>query len=272
MTTHAKPPTSSEGTRATGLGSVVSAETIKLWSLTTQRALLLVAVGLAGLAAAFFYLTLPLTQGRTLAALEPGEILEAGVLGVDAAAIVVIVFAAFHVGAEYSTGLIQTTLTLTPSRRRVVAGKLVTAGLAALCVGIAAAALCLIAAVVAGATVGLSAGEILTGEGVRLAAGSLAMPVVYAVIAAAGAFVFRSTASGIVTPLFVMAVGGLAGLLGGPVGTIVTPLMPVAAIHSLAGTATGHEAISTAAAVGSLIVWIGLSAGAATWRLVRRDA
>ncbi|MBF8185689.1 hypothetical protein ITP53_08040 [Nonomuraea sp. K274] len=271
MTTRTAPDDNQAG-RSEKSPSAIAAEAIKLWSLPTQRALIVVAVGLAAVTAALFYLTLPVTQGRTLAQLAPGEIFGAGIFGVDAAAFAVIVVAAIHVGSEYSTGAIYTTLTLTPSRWRILAGKLVTVGLTALAVGILAAVVCVLAAVIAGATAGMDAGLLLTGASLRLAAGSVAMPVLYAVLAAAGAFVFRSTALGIVTPLTVLMVGGISGFFGDTVSSVVTPLMPVSAIHSLAGSATGHEGIGLLGAFMSLIAWIGIAAGAAAWRLHGKDA
>ena len=69
-----------------------------------------------------------------------------------------------------------------------------------------------------------------------------------------------------------MAVGGLAGWFGEGVSAVLTPLMPVAAIHSLSGVATGHESIGIAGATLSLLGWLGISIGAAAWRFVRRDA
>ena len=98
------------------------------------------------------------------------------------------------------------------------------------------------------------------------------MPVLYAVIAASAAFVCRSTALGIAIPLAVMAVGGLVGWFGDSVSALLTPLMPIAAIHSLSGVATGHESIGIAGATVSLFAWLGVSIGAAAWRLLRRDA
>jgi hypothetical protein len=255
-----------------GAGSAIAAEAIKLWSLPTQRSLMVVALGLAAVTAALFYVTLSVTQGRMLSQLAPREILGTGILGVDAAAFAVIVVAATHVGTEYSTGLIHTTLTLTPSRWRTLAGKLVTVGIAALAVGILAVVVCILAAIIAGVTAGMDAGSILTGGGLRLAAGSAAMPVVYAVLAAAGAFVFRSTALGIVTPLTVMAVSGISGWFGDTVSSVLTPLTPVAAIHTLAGSASGHEAIGIFGALVSLVAWMGIATGAAAWRLHGKDA
>lgn len=268
MTTH----TASLRRPVVPLSAAATAEWLKLWTLPRQRVLIMVAIGLAALSSAFFYVTLPATQGRTLGELDPSSILGAGILGVDAATFVVIPLAAIFVGAEYSTGLIQTTLTLTPDRRRIVLGKLSTIGAVSLGIGAVAAVVCTLVAVIAGALIGSAPGEILTGAGIQLAAGSILMPLLYGVIAAAGAFVFRSTAGGILVPLTITAVGGVAGWLGEAVDTIVTPIMPASALHTLEGIATGHQMIGILAAVVSVLVWLGVAAAASAWRMLRHDA
>lgn len=254
-----------------GVRSAISSEFTKLTSVPTQRTLLAVAVGIAVLTAVVFYVSLPVTQGRAVRDLEPHDILGAGILGVDAAALVLLVLAAIHVGSEYATGMIQATLTITPARGQVLAGKFVTVSVAALTVGAIAAAACVGVALTVASTVGIDHRSVLTATGMQLALGSIAMPVFYSVIAASAAFVFRSTALGIVLPLAVMAVGGLADWFGDSASAWLTPLTPAAAIHSLSGVATGHESIGIAGAVLSLVVWLGVSIGAAAWRLLRRD-
>jgi ABC-2 type transport system permease protein len=257
---------------APGIGSAIASEFIKLTSVPTQRALLAVAIGIAALTAVVFYVSLPMTQGRAARDLEPSEILGTGILGVDAAALIMIVAAAIHVGSEYSTGMIQSTLIITPSRGRVLMGKFVTVGVTSLAVGTIAAAVCVGAALILAGTLGIDPSLILTAPGIQLAVGSIAMPVLYSVIAASAALVWRSTALGIVIPFAVMAAGGLAGWFGDSVSALATPLMPAAAIHTLSGVATGHESIGLAGAALSLLAWIGISIGAAAWRLLRRDA
>jgi hypothetical protein len=66
--------------------------------------------------------------------------------------------------------------------------------------------------------------------------------------------------------------GGLAGWFGDSLSALLTPLLPVSAIHSLSGVATGHESIGIAGATISLLSWLGVSIGAAAWRLLRHDA
>lgn len=255
-----------------GLGSAIASEFSKLTSVPSHRALLAVAIGLAPLVALIFFLSLPVTQGTTLSELPAGELLSVAILGIDALAFMTVILAALHVGSEYSTGMIGSTLTITPARGRVLTGKFVVVGVTSLLLGIIAASLCVGLTLVVAAALGDGPGLVLTGPGLQLALGSIAMPVLYALLAAAGAFVFRSTALGIVIPLVVMAVGGLAGWFGDVVSAVVTPLTPTAAIHSLSGVASGHEAIGVAGAVISLFVWAGLSVGAAAWRLRRHDA
>ena len=272
MTLHPATSDTLDSPRGPGVGSAISAEFSKLTSVPRQRALLVGAIGAAALMAVVFYASVPVTQGRSLGELSPGEILGAGMLGVDAAAFVLIILAAVHVGSEYSTGMIQATLIITPVRGRVLAGKLVTVAATALVVGAIAAAVCAAAALVVGGAVGINPSLILTSAGIRLGLGSIAMPVLYAVIAAGAAFACRSIALGIAIPLAVMAVGGLAGWFGDSVSAVLTPLLPVAAIHSLSGVATGHESIGVVGAAVSMLAWLAISIGAAAWRLLRHDA
>lgn len=258
--------------RTPGPGSAIVSDFLKLVSLASVRSLLVVAVVIALAVAVFFYVSLPVTQGRTAGELAPSELLSTAILGVDAAAFVLIVAAALHVGGEYSTGLIQSTLTLTPSRPRLVLAKFVTVGGAALLVGLLAAGLCVLAALVVGVSSGVDPAQIVDAAGMRLAVGSLAMPVLYAVVAASAAFVARGIAAGILVPLVLLVLGGLAGWLGDAVGSVVIPFTPVAAIHSLSGVAVGAEDIGLGAAGLSLLAWLGLSVGVAAWRLLRSDA
>ena len=150
MTIHETTREAPDAPTGPGVGAAISSEFIKLGSVPTQRALLLLAIGIAALMAVVFYVSLPVTQGRAVSDLAPEAILEVGILGVDAAAFVLVVLAAIHVGSDYSTGMIQPTLTITPSRGRVLAGKFVTVGVTSLAVGAIAAAVCVGAALIVG--------------------------------------------------------------------------------------------------------------------------
>lgn len=259
-------------TGAPGVSSAVTAEFAKLVSLPSQRALIWVSVAVAAFVALVFYLSLPVTQDRELDQLVPSEILGVGIFGVDAAAFVAIVLSAMFVGSEYSTGMIQSTAILTPSRWRLLTGKFLTVGGISAVIGILSAVVCVLAALIVGATTNIDAAVILSPAGVQLAVGSILMPIIYSVIAASAAFVFRSTALGILIPLVVMAIGGIAGWFGDSISAVVTPLLPVAAIHTLSGVAQGSEAIGAVGAIVSVLGWGAVSIAAAAWRMRRSDA
>lgn len=123
------------------------------------------------LMALLFVVSLPITQGVAIEALPPTTVVEAAVLGVDVAAIVLIVMGASFAGSEYANGLAQLTFILTPRRGRVVLAKLaVTAAVAAI-VAVVAATLCTLA----GQLMVLPATP-LDADLVRLAAGSPLLP------------------------------------------------------------------------------------------------
>lgn len=255
-----------------GVGAAIASEFLKLFSLPSQRIIIALAIGLAPLVAAVLFFSLPVTEGTPVSELPNSEILSVAILGVDAAAFMIIILAALHVGSEYSAGMMESTLTVTPSRGNILTGKFISIGVTALLVGIIAAILSVGFAWLMVVTVSDEPGQLLTSAGIQLALGSIAMPVLYALIAAAGAFVFRSTAMGIVVALGIMVVGSLTSWFGESVSALITPLMPTAAIHSLSGVASGHESIGMVGAIISIVVWASLSIAAAAWRLLQHDA
>ena len=73
MTVHAAASLTLDSPRGPGVGSAISSEFVKLTSVPRQRVLLVGAIGAAVLMAAVFYVSLPVTQGRGLSELNPGE-------------------------------------------------------------------------------------------------------------------------------------------------------------------------------------------------------
>lgn len=214
------------------------------------------AVALAGLLLA----SLPVTQGTTVATLSPREVLDACLLGVDLAAIAVIVLGANAAAGEWATGQALPTFLLQPRRERVVLAKVTTVAIAAAVIGLVAALLCTGLAQVVLGDRGLPAGT------VRIAAGAALTPVFYAVIACAAAFALRSTGGGILVAVALLALPTAAGWLGLPVA-----VFPAAALHTLPGIAAPDEALGIPTAVLSLLGWIALALGVAIGRVRARD-
>lgn len=240
--------------------STLRAEVRKLGTVRTAPLLALVAalgaVALAGLLLA----SLPVTQGRTLDALPPREVLSVCLLGVDLAAIATIVLGATAAGGEWATGQALPTFLLQPRRERVVLAKAATVAAAAAVIGLLAALLCTVLAQVVLGDRGLPA------DAARLAAGAALTPVFYAVVACAVAFVVRSSGGGVLAALVLLALPTAAGWLGLPVA-----VFPAAALHSVAGVAAPDEALGVPTAVLSLLGWTALALGVAIGRVRARD-
>ena len=248
----------------------VRSEMLKATTVRSVPALAIVAAGAAVLLAAVFVLSLPITQGTTVAQMRPTDVVGAALVGIDVAAVVLIVLGALVAGAEYPTGTIAPTYLLTPNRERVVVAKAVVVVVIAIAVAVVAAVLC--AAVGQGAL--LLAGRDgvpVDGRLLRTLAGSATGPVVHAVAGLVIAVVTRSTGGGVAGALALLLVPGIVGWIDA-LG-FLAPLLPSAAVHGLAGVAQPGTAEYVAAAPAALLLigWIMAPVGIAAWRAGSRD-
>src|SRR5699024_8767915 len=85
--------------------------------------LLITAIAAAVATAAVLVLTFPATRGTALSAATAEEVLSTSALGIDAAAAVLVVFAAWFTGVEFRTGAITESLLRTRRRSNIVAAK-----------------------------------------------------------------------------------------------------------------------------------------------------
>lgn len=205
--------------------------------------------------AVLFLVSLPVTQGATAAELTPSEVLGAALLGLDAAALVLIVAAASFAGSEHATGLAQPTYLLTPRRGRVLAAKAVVMTVVAVGVAAVAAVLCVL--------VGTAFGG---GFDFRLVAGSALTPVFQALVALLAATALRSTGGGVAAALVLLALPTVAGWIPGV--DVLVPLLPTAALHGISGAADGTGALPGAL---SLLAWLGILGALTLRRLTTRD-
>lgn len=241
---------------------IIASETTKFVTVRSLPWLSGAAVLAAVATAALFLVSLPITQGADASELAPAELLGASLLGLDAAAIVLIVAAASFAGSEYATGLVQPTYLLTPRRGRVVLAKAVVVTGVAVAVAAVAATLC--------TAVGISAGGgPLDAAALRLAAGSALTPVFYALVAMAAALVLRSTGGGVVAALVLLGLPTLAAWIPGV--DVLVPLLPAAALHSISGVADAGEAIGAVPGALSLLAWLGILGAVTLSRVRARD-
>lgn len=250
--------------------ATLRAERTKFFTIRSLPWLAAIAVGAATLMAVLFIVSLPITQGHTLVDMPAAKVVGAALVGIDVAAIVLMVLGASFGGSEYSTGLAQPTFVLTPRRGRVVVAKAaVTAGVAVV-VAIGTAVLCTAVGELLLLVSGVP-GAPLDGSLVRLALGSALGPVFYALIALAGALVFRSTGGGVVTALAVLVLPTVVVWIPGLDG--LAWLLPGAALHGISGASAAGSAeyLAPGAAALSLAGWTMLVGALALWRVRSRD-
>ncbi len=249
----------------------IRAEWKKIWFPKSSRLYLPFVMIFSVLMGLVFAFTTKVTQQRTLSELKPMSVIEVNMLGVDVAAILLILFAAVQIGREFQGKTIQTYLIATPDRTRYFRAKLLMFFLLSFVVGVLVALITLgngqlILSSVQGQT--LPASEVW-----RFAAGCVAMPLFYVLLTVCAAFFFRSTAAGIVIPLGVMFLPALAELFPQPIQEVFIPILPASAIHTLSGMAQAgsieYTGILTAFII--LITWSVLTAVLAIWRFRRKD-
>jgi hypothetical protein len=244
---------------------VIRAEWTKFATVRSMPWLAGGAVAASPLVALLLLVSLPVTQGRAIGDVPAAEVVSAGLLGVDAAAIVLMLLGASVGGSEYATGLAQPTFLVMPRRSRVVFAKVVVTAAVAAAVGVVAAVLCPLVAQLVLVGAGSQAAPV-DGPLLRLAAGSAIGPVFYAVVALAAALVLRSTGGGVVVALAVLALPTVTSWIPG-LG-VLAPVLPGAALHGLSGV---DEHVGAGAGLLLLVAWSSVGTAVAVWRVRVRD-
>ncbi|NWN87882.1 MAG: hypothetical protein HLX51_04970 [Micrococcaceae bacterium] len=260
--------------RRSGLKSVIASEAIKIWTLRFPRVLVTLAVVLAAVTALLFLLTIDVTQGDSLAALLWADIASTALLGVDATAVVFIILGAWFVASEYATGMMRTTLVATPNRVKVFSAKLLVLAGAAVLAGLVSVLLAILVAQLVLAVSGLPVLNLMDGELLRMALGSLLIVPFYSVLVAALAFIVRTTGGAVTATLAVMFAPAVVSMLPNAAQQFLLPMFPNAAILSISGSTDPGQAVHLVPllAVVVLACWLVVVLGAALTLFSRRDA
>lgn len=254
------------------------AEWVKFRDQRRPRQLLGVTLILGVVSGVLLVLTIPATRGVPLLETSTEDVLSASVLGVDAAAAVLVVLAAWFAGVEFRTGAITEVLLRARGRSGIVAAKaVIIAETAAITTVVTAVAVTFSGSLLAGTVAGADWSEVLGVAGspdhLRLAFGSTLLPIIFSVLAVFGAVVFRSVTGGVLTPLALLIGSMFAGWLPDGFASVVRPLLPLGAVHNISGVAEagGTEYIGALPALVVLVAWVVGGAVLATWRLRGQD-
>ena len=254
------------------------AEWVKFRDQRRPRQLLGVTLILGVVSGVLLVLTIPATRGVPLLETSTEDVLSASVLGVDAAAAVLVVLAAWFAGVEFRTRAITEVLLRARGRSGIVAAKaVIIAETAAITTVVTAVAVTFSGSLLAGTVAGADWPEVLGVAGspdhLRLAFGSTLLPIIFSVLAVFGAVVFRSVTGGVLTPLALLIGSMFAGWLPDGFASVVRPLLPLGAVHNISGVAEagGTEYIGALPALVVLVAWVVGGAVLATWRLRGQD-
>ncbi|MBS4536319.1 hypothetical protein GOQ29_11895 [Clostridium sp. D2Q-14] len=220
-----------------------------------------------------FSITTNVTQGKSIAEMAPNDIISASMLGIDVAAIMLIIFTAISISNEFSTKLIHVSLAVTPNRKRFYFSKFLTycllAGVISLLVTFAtffAGQLVLVAN-------GIPMASLKDNSLVQLIIGSAVMPVFYCLLTVAATFIFRSSEGGIIFSLVIMFIPALIKMFSKDIQRLILPILPQSSLHSLSGIVSenSYELLGNGASIFLLLLWIGITSAIGIFQLVRKD-
>jgi ABC-2 type transport system permease protein len=251
-----------------------AAEWSKLFSLRATRRSLLASVALAGASATLFCLVIEATTGVPLAQTPIFDVLSAGLLGVDATALFILVVASSMIGSEYVNGMIRTTLTAVPRRTRMLVAKAAVLAVAGYVIGVVAGALTVAVAQVVLLAAGLPTASPTDPAVVRLVMGAAVEVPAYGLFGMAFAFIFRATGAGIVAALAVVFLPSVLDWLRDYLPGFLITYQPTPAVHNLAGLTAPTDAtyLSPGAAALTIVVWVLVLFAIADRLLAVRDA
>jgi len=237
---------------------LVKADFKKAIYIPNYRYLLLATLVLSLLFSLIFLTTIGITEGRELANLSSLEVIDISFLGIDVAAIMMIIFSALSISKDVSEGTVHTNLAITPNRLKFFASKLLY--LALLSVLISVAVILGIFAIdwLVMITNNMGSLELFNRSVLLKMTGSILMVLVYGLLSAIGAFFIQSTAGGIVFSLGVMFLPALIRFFPEWVGDIALPIFPETAIGSFIDLTTTASNLFIATLI--LALWLLVSA------------
>lgn len=251
---------------------VLASEWIKLWSVRSTYATLLIAAVLAvGLSALGAYVTTTVVAHPPAGQALPDPLM-LSFSGFPVAQLAVAVLGALAFTAEHSTGLIRTTFVAVPRRRTVLAAKAATAGAVVLAAGelLAFASFFLTQAIMSAHHRGLS----LAHPGVpgAVLAGGFYL-VLVALLGLGLGVIMRSTAAAIATVVaLTYLIPEILSLLPYPWNGRIDRFLPLTAAEQLVSLHPKTDMFAPALSLLVVIAWAAAALAAACVVITRRDA
>lgn len=250
---------------------LIKADFKKINFLSSHRNYLIILCLLSISFGLIFLFTLGVTQGKNLTELPAMEVIDISLLGMDVAAIMLIIFTATFISKEFSHGSIHTSLAIMPLRQKFYLSKILFIMILSLIISITLTLIIFgLDQIVLVAnnmrTVSLNNQALLS----KLI-GTVILPLFYSLLSAAGTFYFRSAVGGIMFAIGVMFLPALIKLFPAGFSDMVLVLLPEKSLHALAemGTLTFNGQLMSAILI--LLSWILISNILGLWKLKNAD-
>ncbi|WP_010274419.1 ABC transporter permease [Paenibacillus senegalensis] len=248
--------------------NLIKADFKKMMYLPAYRYMILATLLLSILFGVIFLFTIEITQGKVLTELSGLEVIDITLLGMDVAAIMLIIFAAIFVAKDLASGAVHTNLAMTPIRRKYYVTKL---SFIAILSTLISTALILLFLTIDQFILSINQMDALSFDFAFLAKviGSVLIVLFYSSLSAAGAFYFQSPSGGIAFALSVMFLPALIKMLPDDVSELVLSVFPEKSLHAFIDINAANG--SWTGAITVLLIWVMTACAIGFWRFRKMD-
>ncbi|WP_181350887.1 hypothetical protein [Thalassobacillus sp. CUG 92003] len=251
--------------------NLIKADLKKIVFLASYRNYLITTFILSVVLGLTFVFTIGVTQGKELTELRELEVLDISLLGMDVAAIMLIVFSARFISADFSQGSIHTALAIMPLRQKFYLAKVlfITAVSIILCITLTLSIVVMDQLILLGNDMhALSLG----GQAVLLKLfGTAVMPLFYSLLSIAGTFYLRSMAGGVTFAIGIMFLPAFVDLFPTQVTGNVLMALPERSLHTIADMSVGQFNGQMVSAGSILLAWLIVTNAGGMMKLNKTD-
>jgi len=250
------------------MNNLVKADFKKTLYLPSNRYLLLSTICSSILLGMIFLLTINVTQGKGITELSSMEIIDVTLLGMDVAAIMLIIFTAIFIKKDLSPGAIHTNLAITPVRGKYFISKISFISIISILISVVLLLLFLTIDLLVLSINDMDSLSFFNINVFSKLIGSVVMVLFYSILSAAGVFYLQSTSGGIAFALVVMFLPALIKMFPAEVSSILLPIFPEKSLYAIINIHTEGSLVS---AIAILLLWIIISSLVGLWRFKRID-
>lgn len=255
------------------LRNLLKADFKKIFFLKSAKIYLISTIFSSLLLGLLFSLTTNVTQGKVITELSPMDVFSANMLGVDLTNIMLIIFPALMIAKEFSTGLINISLIVTPNRKQFFTTKLLCYVLLSALISLVTIILLFLSTQLILAANGMQLIELTDSAILQFMSDVFVMPIFYTIITVAATFLFKNIAGGITFTLGIMVLPSLVKMFPDSIQRLFLPIFPQSAIHSISGVLEqgSPESLGIIFSIVILFIWIAATSLVANVKFQKQD-